>query len=90
MNNEDATEDDIVTDLSIAKSLAKARADNDNILKTINKLIGQIKGVNVEQSIFDFEDNGYEKIMQGLDNLENATKLFVTEVQDEATKRIND
>lgn len=90
INNKEATEDDIVTDLSIAKSLAKARADNDNILKTINKLIGQIKGIDVEQSIFDFEDNGYEKIIHGLDNLENATKLFVTEVQDEATKRIND
>ena len=45
INNEDATEDDIVTDLSIAKSLAKARTDNDNILKTINKLIGQINGM---------------------------------------------
>lgn len=90
INNEDATEDDIVTDLSIAKSLAKARKDNDNILKTINKLIGQINGVNVQQSFFDFEDNGYEKITQGLEKLENATKSFVTEVQDEATKRIDD
>ncbi|MGG0506264.1 hypothetical protein ABE078_02170 [Priestia megaterium] len=90
INNENATEEDIITDLSIAKSLAKARKDNENILKAINKLIGQINGVNVQQSFFDFEDNGYEKIIQGIGNLENATKSFVTEVQDEATKRLDD
>ncbi|OLS40833.1 hypothetical protein [Bacillus sp. MRMR6] len=90
LDNEDATEEDIVTDLSIAKSLAMARKDNDNILKTTYKLISQIKGVNVKNSTFDFEENGYEKLIQALDQLKYATKTFVAEVQYEANDRLND
>jgi hypothetical protein len=90
LENEDATEEDIVTDLSIAKSLAMARKDNDNILKTTYKLISQIKGVNVKNSTFDFEENGYEKLIQALNQLKCATKTFVAEVQDEANDRLND
>ncbi|MBK0075568.1 hypothetical protein [Bacillus sp. S56] len=90
IDNDEVSETDLLLDLSIAKELAKARKDNDSILKTINKLIGQIKGVNVQQSFFDFEDNGYDKILQGLEQLVGTTNKFVVEVQDVAEQRFND
>lgn len=90
IDNGEVSETDLLLDLSIAKELAKARKDNDSILKTINKLIGQIKGVNVQQSFFDFEDNGHGKILQGLEQLVDNTNKFVVEVQDVAEQRFND
>lgn len=90
IDNDEASESDLLLDLSIAKELAKARKDNDSILRTINKLIGQIQGVNVQCSFFDFEDNGYDKIIKGLDKLVSTTNSFVEEVQNEATERFND
>lgn len=90
IHNKEALEKDLLLDLSIAKNLAKARKDNESILRTIDKLIGQIQGVNIQQSYFDLEDSGYDKIIYNLKKLASATDTFVVEVKDEARQRYND
>lgn len=78
----------ILDDVAIAKSLAKARKDNESILKTIGKLRSQISGINVTESQYILENQGHLVILKALQDFENDANKFVQEVTDETNKQV--
>lgn len=87
---EDGKEEDILTDLSIAKGLAKTRKDNDSISKTIKKINSQIEGVNVLDAEYETDEVGSQEIINKLEQLMITTEKFVEDVKNELSKRIED
>lgn len=85
---EDGKEEDILTDLSIAKGLAKTRKDNDSISKTIKKIISQIDGVNVLDAEYETDEVGSQEIINKLEQLMITTENFVEDVKNELSQRI--
>lgn len=85
LSKKELNADEIKTDVGIAKGLAKARKDNESVLKTIRKLIDQIEGVNIADANYD-TSNFPVDIANELNKLMATTQKFVEEVNNELPK----
>lgn len=87
--DEQSTEEDILNDLAIAKELAKSRKNQESIINTIKKLIGMIRGANIENADYYLENGGYSIIINYLQEFDDTANAFIEEVTNEANSRVS-